>query len=381
MTPVNVVTKDLSPDQTSIVAKLTMKMVELGCEAKFVTPVGVGPVISAFRFFPQGRTTVAKLESLANDFAVCLGVEDVLVKRMPGESAVGVFVPNAERRLVDFRDVVGNVWSIGTHKIPLAFGVDQMGKMYTDDLTLMPHLLIAGTTGSGKSTLLASLLATVVYSCNTRDVRLVLSDTKGVEFRHFIGSPHLMFDIATSVYQTLEQMDAICDEMEERLKRIGRAGVRNILEYNEIHEKNPEKSIITHMPYIVLVIDELADIMLYKGEKRGESKLASGKLSKIVQKSRAAGVHVIASTQRPSVDIVAGSIKANFPARLSFRLPSDVDSKTVLGTPGAEHLLSRGDMLFVSPNRPGLTRLHAPYASINDIKAAVEVATMREVSQ
>ena len=230
MTP-QPVSSSLTPEQTSVVAKLTLKMVELGCEARFIAPVGLGPVISAFRFLPQGRTTVAKLESLADDFAVCLGVEDVLVKRMPGESAVGVFVPNAERRTVDFKDIVGT--AMGTSaKVPLAFGTDVTGKHYIDDLTMMPHLLIAGATGSGKSTLLASLLATIVYSCNIRDVRLVLSDTKGVEFRHFIGSPHLMFDIATSVYQTLEQMDAICDEMEERLSKIGRAGCRNILEYN-----------------------------------------------------------------------------------------------------------------------------------------------------
>lgn len=372
----------LTTDQVQIVAKISLKMAELGVEATFQQPVGVGPVISVFRFVPRGRTKVSNLENLAADFAVTLGVEDVLVKRMPGESSVGIFVPNAVRQYVQFRDTINDVnrWlsvpqEDGHTAIPLNLGIDHTGKPFIDDLTTLPHLLIAGTTGGGKSTLLSSLLATIVYTLNSRTVKLVLSDTKGVEFTHFRGSPHLLFEPATTVYQTLEKMEFLIDDTEDRLSKIGKAGLRNIHEYNKMALETGKGK----LPYIILVIDELADLMMHKGSKEeGGSKMSEQMLAKIVQKSRAAGIYVVAATQRPSVNVVAGSIKANFPARLTFRLPSDADSRTVIGTAGAEHLLSRGDMLYLSGNRPGLTRIHAPYASLTDIKAAVEASIYME---
>ena len=379
-------TANLTAEQVAILAKIAVKFAELGVEADFVPPVAEGPIISAYRFFPTSRTRVSHLEALASDIAVTLGVEDVLIKRLPGESAVGVFVPNAKRSFIDFKNTVNAVW---THQasdlrydVPLNLGVDHLGRPAIENLAMLPHLLIAGSTGAGKSTLLSSILATIVYIVNSNAVQLVLSDTKNVEFGHFIGAPHLLFPPATSVYQTLEQMDWVIDEMESRLKKLSKTGCRNVHEYNLICA--PTGGRCTPLPFIVLVIDELADLLMDRArpsEGRGPSigKIAESKLSTIVQKSRAAGVYVIASTQRPSVNVVIGSIKANFPARLSFRLPSEADSRTVLGFSGAEHLLSRGDMLFVSPNRPGVLRLHAPYASITDIQAAVEAAIQRSV--
>ena len=373
----------LTDEQKGVVLTVVKKLSELGHEAKFVPPVKVGPVVSAYRFLPIRKTRVSHLESLADDFAVALGVEDVLVKRMPGDAAVGVFVPNKVRKMVSFRETIGELYRQFHNDeitgIPMNFGVDVLGKPFIEDLVSLPHLLIAGSTGSGKSTLLSSILTGIVYTLNSSGVKLVLSDTKGVEFGHFIGSPHLLFEPATSIYQTLEQMDWLISEMEDRLSSIGKYGCRNIHEYNtKLLKTGDLKDLALVLPYIVLAIDELADLMMHKGDKRGESKIAQDKLSKIVQKSRAAGVYVIAATQRPSVNVVSGSIKANFPARLSFRLPSEHDSRTVLSTGGAEHLLSRGDMLYVSPNRPGLHRLHAPYASIEDIKAAVDMAIRKE---
>lgn len=366
----------LNAEQEVVVGKVASKLAELGYEARFIGPISVGPILSVYRFFPTGRTKVSNLEALASDFAVTLGVEDVLVKRMPGESAVGIFVPNAERTYINFRDTASTIWQTyhapNGPTVPLNLGIDHLGQPFVEDLALLPHLLIAGSTGAGKSTLLDALIASIVYTVNSDTIKLVMSDTKNVEFGHFVGAPHLLFEPATSIYQTLEQLDWVIDEMSDRLNALGKAGVRNIFEYREMGKK---------MASIVVIIDELADIMQFKGEKRGESKIAEDKLGAIVQKSRAAGVYVIAATQRPSVNVVAGSIKANFPARLTFRLPSDADSRTVIGTTGAEHLLSRGDMLYVSPNAPGIRRLHAPFVEIEDIKAAVEVAIRREGGQ
>jgi len=386
----------IEKEEAEVITKVAYKLAELGLEAIFKPPITKGPIISAYRFTPKGRTRVSHLEMLASDFAIALGVEDVLVKRMPGESAVGIFVPRKEREEIKFLDTVSKAYVYYNQKdlkslfesvpIPLNFGVDSLGRPAIEDLEKMPHLLIAGSTGSGKSTLLTSILATLVYVLNSNTLKLVLSDTKGVEFGHFIGAPHLLFEPATSIYQTLERMDWIIDEMESRLKIIAASGNRNIHEYNSslTIDKLKIKGIVDDgetdgiiLPYIVLVIDELADLMLHRGKERGESKIAQDKLSMIVQKSRAAGVYVIAATQRPSVNVVAGSIKANFPARLTFRLPSSADSRTVIGTGGAEHLLSRGDMLFLSPNKPGLHRFHAPFVATEEIAAAVDLSVRR----
>jgi S-DNA-T family DNA segregation ATPase FtsK/SpoIIIE len=364
----------LTDEQLDVVAKITIKLTELRYDARFIPPVSVGPLISVFRFLPTNQTRVSNLEGLATDFAVLLGVEDVFVKRLPGESAVGIFVPNKERTLVKFLDCINNVWKVRNElKIPLNLGVDYLGNPTIVDLVDLPHLLIAGSTGSGKSTLLSSVIASLIYCVGPERVQIILSDTKNVEFGHFVGAPQLLFEPATSVYQTLERLDWVIDEMEDRLKIIGKAGCRNVHEYNssKVLTKGP-------FPFIVIIIDELADLMMFKGSKKGESKIAEEKISKIVQKSRAAGIYFITATQRPSVNVVAGSIKANFPARLTFRLPSEFDSRTVIGTSGAEHLLSQGDMLFVSPNRPGIQRLHAPYARIDDIKACTEAAARKE---
>ncbi len=359
--------------QRSVVMVLQHKLTTLGIAARFVEPISVGPIVSVYRFLPIGSSRVSQLEGLAEDFAITLGVEDVFVKRMPGESAVGIFVPNKERKWVHWRDLC-TLPTAGWH-IPLFLGIDFLGRVVHEELTLMPHLLIAGSTGSGKSTLLNSIIASLILNMPSTDLQLALSDIKGVEWVHFDDSKHLFRRRATSINESLLLFDDLIVEMEARLKLFSKGGHRNILEYNSA-------TAYAKKPYICLLIDELFDILVNRaqyeeGSRDTVGKVASSKLASLAAKARATGIHIIASTQRPSVKLVEGDIKANFPARITFRLPSEADSRTVLGTSGAEHLLSRGDMLCINPNKPGIQRIHAPLADLKDIKAALEYATRR----
>jgi DNA segregation ATPase FtsK/SpoIIIE, S-DNA-T family len=352
-------------DQQKIIMAIVVKLAQLGHEVSFAEPITAGPLVTTYRFMPKAAAKVAQITSCADDLALALRVEDVLIRRLPGEAYVGVSVPNATRSPVMWRDLLSPPKADSS--VPLNFGVDSEGKAFRDDLTKLPHLLCAGGTGAGKSTLMHGLIASVMSWRSPEQVQFALSDTKNVEFSQFDGSPHLWCPTVTTMYTTWEVMDHLIEEMERRLAVIGRSGYRNIAEYN----KGPwsTTSHVPKMSYIVFVIDELADIL--GGEKRGEAKIATAKLGRIVQKSRAAGVHVIACAQRPSVNIVAGSIKANFPARLTFRLPSQEDSRTVIGHSGAEHLLARGDMLYCSPNHSATLRLHSGYATTKDVKQCV----------
>lgn len=369
----------MTPDQIKTLAHIGAKLSQLGVTTSPLPLVSEGPIVTAFRFTPTGSTKFSQIESLGDDLAITLGVEDVFIKRLPGESAVSVMVPNPERRFFSFRECVGNIWNSPMY-IPIAFGVDFLGKPFMEDLVLLPHLLIAGSTNSGKSTLMSSILASLIYTKKPEDIKFILSDTKSVEFGHFIGAPHLLCEPLTTVEKTFKMMNWVVDKMEERLKDFGNKKVRNILEYKQ---RFPEGK---KLPFIVFVFDELADILTDRTKDENDNGKPTGPtlgkrctdvLAKIVQKSRATGIHMIAATQRPSVNIVSGTVKSNFPARLTFRLPSGVDSRTVIDTEGAEHLLAQGDMLYVSPNKPGLMRLHSPYASIEDIDAAVEQAKLK----
>lgn len=373
------------PEQhLAVLATLQVKLASLGVEGDFLPQVSEGPVVTLYRFIPKNATRVTLVERVAPDLAIALGAECVQVKRLPGEYAIGIYVPNKEKKLVLFRDAVGHVWDAFHNKkqrIPLLFGIDHMGSFVVEDLPLLPHLLVAGATGSGKSTFLNSILAALIYTIPADKLKLVLSDVKQVEFTNFIGAPHLLFPVSTSIPETLEQMEWLMDEVNRRLSVLAKASCQNIIQYNAIESR--------HMPYILFVIDELAEILMDKSNEEQEvpdgkggtkikliprGKLAEYRLGIIAQKARATGVHIIGATQRPSVKVVEGNIKANFPARVSFRLPSEADSRTILNTSGAEQLLAQGDMLYISPNSPAIRRLHAPLASVEDIRAAVDVA-------
>lgn len=370
-----------TPEQEAVVIVISHKLTQLGLHATFVDPISVGPIVSVYRFQPNGSTKVSHLEGLSQDFAVTLGAEDVMVKRMPGESAVGIFVPNKERQWVKWYNHC--TLDPTKYKVPLILGVDYLGKLVIEDLSLMPHLLIAGSTGGGKSTLLNSIVGGIILNYSKDDIEFVMSDTKGVEFTQFERADNLRSRIATTVGLTIERFDELIIEMERRLATFGQSNTRNILEYNSARQGSKAR-----LPYILVVIDELADLLTNRQrvpdpyDPTGDRSITLGaltsrKLASLAQKARATGIHIIASTQRPSVKLLEGDIKANFPARLAFRLPSEADSRTVLGCGGAEHLLSRGDMLFINPNRPGLQRIHAPLATLQDIKGAIEFAAQR----
>lgn len=373
-----------TPEQEATVIAIAHKLVSLGLTASFVEPISVGPIVSVYRFQPSGSTRVSHIEGLSQDFAVALGAEDVMCKRMPGESSVGVFVPNRTRQWVKWFEHA-TVDSTKYH-LPLILGIDYTGKLVVEDLATLPHLLVAGSTGGGKSTLLNSLIASLILNYKPADVELVLCDIKeGVEFTKFAKAPHLRSNIATSIDLTHIRLDELIDEMTRRLKLLANDSTHNIEEYNAKRQGSAAR-----FPYIAAVIDEIADLLsdrrrIEEPETSGDEKpklalagaIASRKLAKLAAKARATGIHFIVATQRPSAKLLEGDIKSNFPSRLAFRLPSQTDSRVVLDTGGAEHLLSRGDMLFTSPNRPGIQRVHAPLCSVEDIKAAIDYANQK----
>lgn len=370
-------TSNLTPDQLQILAKLQVKLLSLRIDGHFLPEVSVGPIVSLYRFVPTNATKVSTVENLSDDMAISLGVESVQIQRLPSENAIGIFVPNAVRSVLQFKEAVSSVWT-SKAKLPILLGMNHSGAIIVEDLTTLPHLLIAGSTGGGKSTLLNSIISSLIYCKSPTELKMVLCDTKQVEFTHFQKAPHLMFPVCTSVLDVITHLELLVDEVESRLKHLAKHSCQNILQYNEKFSNK--------IAYVILIIDELADILQDQTKEENDNGKAIGKsygkqaeylLGKIVQKARATGIHVIAATQRTSVKVVEGNIKANFPARITFRLPSEPDSRTILGSSGAEQLLSQGDMLFLSPNNPAIRRIHAPYASIEDIKVAVEMACQR----
>lgn len=366
---------NLTPDQLGTIAKLQLKLNNLGVDGHFLPEISVGPIVTLYRFVPTNATKVSNVEGRADDLAIAIGVECVQVSRLV--DSVGIYVPNKERKVLEFKDSVGAVWT-SKSKLPILLGMDHLGSILVEDLTSLPHLLIAGSTGGGKSTLLNSVISSLMYCRSPQELKLVLCDTKQVEFTHFEKAPHLLFPVSTTVRAVLSQLEILVEDIDSRLSNLAKHSCQNIAQYNERFSNK--------MPYVILIIDELADILQDQTRDYDEDDKPIGKaygkqaeylLGKIVQKARATGIHVIAATQRTSVKVVEGNIKANFPARITFRLPAEYDSRTILGCSGAENLLSQGDMLYLSPNYPTIRRIHAPYARIEDIKVAVEMACQK----
>jgi len=371
----------LTPDQRRVVDLLLEKVENLGRHVEFVEPVTVGPLISTYRLQPLHKTRVMHIEGMMKDFAMAVHAETLVVKRMPGEGCVGIFVPNIDRKVVTLGETLQNVPAFmqkktrdGHRPIPLNFGIDSQGLPFVDDLTTQPHMIVAGSTDSGKSTCCGALLLSMALFMSPKDLRIVISDTKRVDFEpYYRNLPHLDRPIAKDVYETMQLFEYVRRETQRRLDELakGTNPARNIHEYNE---NNPDRK----MPYLVLYIDELADVI---GDQinREESKANIQKLGQIVGRCRAAGIYVIASTQRPSVNVVKGSIKANFPTRVAFRLPSKSDSKTVLnGVIGAECLMSRGDMFYSSSTSSEMRRLHAPFTELSVVKTLIEQIIKKE---
>ena len=348
-----------------------------------VTP---GPVVTQYEFVPAPGIKVSKIESFADDMAMALKARGIrIIAPIPGRGTIGVEIPNQKPVLVRFGSIVKSVkFQTTQHKLPIALGKTISGEVFCADLTKMPHLLIAGSTGSGKSVGINTLIASLLYKIHPRNLKFVIVDPKKVELRqyaalesHYLAiSPDLESSIITDSVDAVIALKAVCAEMDLRYDILARSGQRNILEYNaKVAEgKFKEDKEIEHkqMPYIVVIIDELADLMMTA------SKEVEGPIIRLAQLARAVGIHCVVATQRPSVDVITGIIKANFPARIAYLVASKVDSRTILDGSGAEQLLGNGDMLFSAGGAPKPIRIQNAYVSTDEVEAICEFIGKQE---
>ena len=369
------------PDEQQAVHEEELKIVAQVLTAKYaefevhgqVTQINPGPVVTTFEFKPEAGIKYSRIIGLTDDLCLALRAESILVERMPGKSTVGIQVPNREREIIWLRENIESQEFLGSKsKLTIAMGKDINGRIAAADLASMPHLLIAGSTGTGKSVAVNSMIMSILYKSTPEEVRLVLVDPKRLELGNYEGVPHLYTPIITEPKLAANALRNAVREMERRLKLLAAKGVRNIDSYNRLfddtpslfsEQANPEDGPI---PKIVIIIDELADLMMLDGNNVEES------ITRLAQMARAVGIHLVLATQRPSVDVITGLIKANFPARVSFRVATKVDSRTILDANGAESLLGKGDMLYLPSGSARVHRLHAPYVTEKEIAAVVE---------
>ena len=369
------------PDEQQSVHEDELKLIAQVLTAKYaefevlgqVTQINPGPVVTTFEFKPEAGIKYSRIVSLTDDLCLALRAESILVERMPGKSTVGIQVPNREREIIWLRENIESPEFLGSKsKLTVAMGKDINGRIAAADLSGMPHLLIAGSTGTGKSVAINAMIMSILYKSTPDEVRLVLVDPKRLELGNYEGVPHLYTPIITEPKLAANALRNAVREMERRLKLLAARGVRNIDSYNRLFDDTP--SLFSEqatddegpIPKIVIIIDELADLMMLDGHNVEES------ITRLAQMARAVGIHLVLATQRPSVDVITGLIKANFPARVSFRVATKVDSRTILDANGAESLLGRGDMLYLPSGSARVHRLHAPYVTEKEIAAVVE---------
>ena len=338
-----------------------------------ITHINPGPVVTTYEFKPEAGIKYNRITGLAEDLCLGLRAESILIERMPGKATVGIQVPNREREIIWLREVIESPEFIGSKsKLTLAMGKDINGRLITADLSSMPHLLIAGSTGTGKSVAINAMIMSILFKATPEQVRLILVDPKRLELGVYEGVPHLYTPIITEAKVAAYALRNAVKEMERRLKLLAERGVRNIEQYNKLFDENGSLSLFKEsdehrpIPYIVIIIDELADLMMLDQSNVEES------VTRLAQMARAVGIHLVLATQRPSVDVITGLIKANFPARISFRVATKVDSRTILDANGAESLLGRGDMLYLPAGSARVQRLHAPLVTEKEIAAVVE---------
>jgi S-DNA-T family DNA segregation ATPase FtsK/SpoIIIE len=337
-----------------------------------VVQINPGPMVTTFEFKPEAGVKYSRVTGLADDLCLAMRAESILIERMPGKSTVGIQVPNHEKETIHLRDVIeSETFARSRSRLTISMGKDINGRIVTADLASMPHVLIAGSTGSGKSVAINAMIMSLLYRTTPQQVRLILVDPKRVELGMYEGVPHLFTPIITEPKLAANALRNAVREMERRLKLLASRSVRNIDQYNKLFEgatpslfDNAEQA-EEPLPYIIIIIDELADLMMLDRANVEES------VTRLAQMARAVGIHLILATQRPSVDVITGLIKANIPTRISFRLATKVDSRTILDTNGAEALLGRGDLLFLGPGTSRLMRLHAPYVSERETAAVV----------
>ncbi|HET9179569.1 MAG TPA: DNA translocase FtsK [Terriglobia bacterium] len=353
--------------------RLTQKFAEFGVTGT-VTQIHPGPVVTTYEFKPEAGIKYSRIVNLADDLCLALKAESILIERIPGKSTVGIEVPNARRETIHLRETIESSEFTGhKSKLVLSLGKDITGKIRVADLAQMPHLLIAGSTGTGKSVAINSFIVSILYKSTPDEVKVILIDPKRLELNLYEGIPHLFTPIVTEPKQAANVLRRATMEMERRLKLLAEQGVRNIEQYNnlfddsstlDLFETDPERG--RPLPYIMIVIDELADLMMVEPQGVEES------ITRLAQMARAVGIHLILSTQRPSVDVITGLIKANLPSRIAFRVASKVDSRTILDSNGAEALLGRGDMLCLPPGTARLVRMHGALVTEREIDKVVE---------
>jgi S-DNA-T family DNA segregation ATPase FtsK/SpoIIIE len=377
--------KRLSKEELLMNSKLLEKrFLDFGVEGK-VTAVHPGPVVTLFEYQPAPGVKVQRIANLADDLALAMKAMSVrIVTPLPGKSTVGIEIPNAVREDVSLKEILaseefheasspsaeppmaGGAWRSG--KLILALGKDIFGKPVVVDLVSMPHVLVAGATGSGKSVALNTMLLSLLFSSTPQEVKLLLIDPKRLELSMYENLPHLIAPVIYKPKEAAQVLHRIVEEMQTRYRILAEQGVRNIEGYNQKFSASGGSGGKDHpqLPYIVVIIDELADLMLISAREVEDG------LMRLAQMARAAGIHLIVATQRPSVDVLTGIIKANFSARISFQVSSKTDSRTILDTNGAEQLLGKGDMLFLAPGTGRLVRVHGAYISEGEIQKVSE---------
>lgn len=360
----------------TVAEKIEEKLAEFKVKGK-VTEICPGPVVTRFEFLPDPGTRVNSISNLSDDLKMALEVTSIrILAPIPGKNVVGIEIPNEKRNIIYIKEILASkLFSDAKSVLTLALGKDIEGNTVVSDLAKMPHLLVAGSTGSGKSVGINTMLCSLLYNATPDEVKLILVDPKCLELSIYNGIPHLLLPPITESEKAVRALEWACDEMDARYQKLADLGVRNIIGYNEkIKSNDPrlqakfelkdenDEPLHQFMPYIVIVVDEFADLMMTAGKDIERA------IARLAQKARAAGIHLILATQRPSTDVITGVIKANFPTRLAFRVFSYVDSRTILNTKGAEDLLGYGDSLFTVPNSGLLQRVHGAFISDEEVQ-------------
>ncbi|MBV9296207.1 MAG: DNA translocase FtsK 4TM domain-containing protein [Acidobacteriaceae bacterium] len=361
----------------AIAGRIKSKLEEFNVRGS-VVQINPGPVVTTFEYKPEAGIKYSRITTLNEDLCLGLQAESILIERLPGKPTVGIEVPNTRRELISLRAILeSEEFHDAPSKMTIALGKDINGRIKVTSLESMPHLLIAGSTGSGKSVMLNAMIMSFLYKATPDEVRMIMVDPKRVELGIYEGIPHLLTPVITEPKKATNALRNAVLEMERRLKLLASQGVRNIDQYNRkiaqfqqkprnLFDEPDDEENLEPLPYVLILIDELADLMMLERANVEEC------ITRLAQMARAVGMHLVLATQRPSVDVITGLIKANFPSRISFRVATRVDSRTVLDVMGAEHLLGKGDMLFLPPGSSRLTRVHGAFVTEAETNRVVD---------
>jgi len=355
---------------------LEKKLEDFGVHGKVVT-VSPGPVITTFEYSPAPGVKINKIVNLSDDLALALRAISIrIVAPIPGKAVIGIEIPNIDRAMVRFKEIVASSdFNKSGSNLPLCLGKDIVGNPVIAELDKMPHLLIAGATGTGKSVALNSMICSILYKSTPEEVKMIMVDPKRIELSSYNGIPHLITPVVVDAKKATNALFWALREMERRYELLSKKNTRNVRQYNKKIEKEKKSGVedeLQKLPYLVIIIDELADLMMVA------SRDVEITLTRLAQMARAAGIHLILATQRPSVDVLTGIIKANFPTRLTFQVSSKTDSRTIIDTNGAENLLGSGDMLFLPPGTAKLQRIHGAYMSEDELSRITQFLKAQE---